>query len=225
MQHRGHIIILRPDLDQNKFEALDHFQKHKADYEQLREKFTFINPKNYRGTGRNHFDGNPFYIDNGILQMWPETNLQTVDNLEARKLFTTYEEANTPQDAEDDLTFFSLEEMQNIYKLIDNKTDFEILEIIQNEEEMTDKTIGFDIGYIGGDFFSAIADTAIKPFGHPPDFDNMIDIVEHLKKLNDNVLFDNFKDAEMYRQTYLSKEWAEKEMYEGQITTIQIRTI
>ena len=225
MQHRGHIIILRPDLDQKKFEALDHFQKQKADYELLREKFTFINPLNYRGTGREHFDGNPFYIDKGILKMWPETNLQTIDNLEARKLYATYEETNTPQDTDDDLCFFSLEEMQNVYKLIDNKADFEILEIIQNKEVTTDKTIGFDVGYIGGDFFSAIADTAIKPMFHPPDFDDMDDIVGHLKKLNDKVLFDTFEDAKIYRQAYLSKEWAEKEMYEGQITIIQIRTV
>ncbi len=49
MQHRGHILILRPDLDQKNFEALDHFQKHKADYKKLREKFTFINPKIIEG--------------------------------------------------------------------------------------------------------------------------------------------------------------------------------
>jgi len=225
MQHRGHIIILRQDLDQNNCEALDHFQKHKADYEQLRTKFNFINPINYRGTGREHFDSNPFYIDNGILKMWPETNIQAFDNIEARKLFATYEEANTPQDTDDDLCFFSLEEMQNIYKLIDNKTDYEILEIIQNEEVTTDRTIGFDIGYIGGDFFSAIADTAIKPMWHPPDFDDINDIIKHLKKLNDNVLFDTFEEAKIYRQAYLSKEWAEKEMYEGQIIIIQIRTV
>ena len=58
-----------------------------------------------------------------------------------------------------------------------------------------------------------------------PDFDDMNDIIEHLKKLNGKVLFDTFDDAENYRQTYLTKKWAEKEMYEGQITTIQIRTV
>lgn len=60
---------------------------------------------------------------------------------------------------------------------------------------------------------------------HPPDFDNMDDITEQLRKLNEYCLFDNFKDAKAFRELYLTKNWAEKEMSEGQITVIQIRTI
>lgn len=60
---------------------------------------------------------------------------------------------------------------------------------------------------------------------HPPDFEDMNDIVEHLKQLNHNCLFNSLDQAQTYRQLYLTKEWGEKEMYEGQITTIQIRTI
>jgi hypothetical protein len=123
----------------------------------------------------------------------------------------------------DDLCFYSLEEVKSVYDLIENRADYEILEIIENEVEITDKTIGFDIGYIGGDFFSAIADTAIKPMWHPPDFDDMSDITEPLRKLNEYCLFDNFTNAKTFRELYLAKEWAEKEMYEGQITIIQIR--
>ena len=223
--HSGHIIILRPDLDQSKFESLDHFQKHKDDYDKLREHFSFINPNNYRGTGRTHFDGNPFYIDKGVLLSWPDTNTNSFDNLEARKLFAKYEDANTPIDTLDDLPFYSLQEMQDVFELIDNKEHYEILKISENKESISDKTLGFDIGYIGGDFFSAIADVAIKPLWHPPDFYDMEDIVIHLKCLNQFCLFDTYEKAKAYRQTYLSKEWGEKEMSEGQITIIQIETI
>ena len=223
--HSGHIIILRPDLDQLKFESLDHFQKHKDYYNKLREHFSFINPNNYRGTGRTHFDGNPFYIDKGVLLSWPDTNTNSFDNLEARKLFAKYEDSNTPIDTLDDLTFYSLQEMQDVFELIGNKRDYEILRISENKKTVSSKTIGFDIGYIGGDFFSAIADVAIKPLWHPPDFDDMEDIVQHLKCLNQFCLFDTYEKAKAYRKTYLSKAWGEKEMSEGQLTTIQIETI
>jgi hypothetical protein len=223
--HSGYIIILRPDLDQSRFEVLDHFQKHKQDYKQLRQHFSFIDPNNYRGTGRTHFDGNPFYFDKGILLSYPDTNTNSFDNLEARKLFAKYEDTNTPIDTLDDLPFYSLEEMQNVYDLIENKQDYEILKISENKEIPSDKTLGFDIGYIGGDFFSAIADVAIKPLWHPPDFDDMEDIVQHLKCLNQFCLFDTYERAKAYRQTYLSKEWGEKEMSDGQITIIQIENV
>jgi hypothetical protein len=78
---------------------------------------------------------------------------------------------------------------------------------------------------MGGDFFSAIADTAVKPMWHPPDFDDMQDIITHLKKLNEYCLFPTFQDAKDHRELYLAKAWGEKEMYEGEITIIQIRTV
>jgi hypothetical protein len=223
--HSGYIIILRPDLDQLRFEALDHFQKHKEEYKQLRQHFSFINPNNYRGTGRTHFDGNPFYFDKGVLFSYPGTDLNSFDNLQARKLFARYEDINTPIDTLDDLPFYSLEEMQNVYELIDNKQDYDILKISENKETSSDKTLGFDIGYIGGDFFSAITDVALKPLWHPPDFEDMKDIVQHLKCLNQFCLFDTYERAKAYRQTYLSKQWGEKEMWGGQITIIQIEKV
>ena len=225
MQHHGHTIILRPDVDQKNFEALDHFQKHKSDYEQLRAKFNFINPLNYRGTGREHFDGNPFYFDNGVLHSYPHSNIQTFDNIEARKLFALVEETNTPKETLDDLPFYSLKEMQKVFELINNKQDYEILEISEHKEIVSTKTLGFDIGYIGGDFFSAIADVAIKPMWHPPNFDDMEDIQQQLTRLNKFCLFDTYEQASLYRQIYLTKEWGEKEMTDGQITIIQIETV
>jgi hypothetical protein len=225
-RHSGHIIILKPDLDLNKYEQLDFVQKNITHLTRLREILRFIKPESYRGTGREHFEPSRFWIDdNGILQDWQDSNPDAYKNAEAKKQLAIYEDRNTPTDTLDDLCFFSLDEMRSVYDLIENKADYEILEIIENEEETTNKTIGFDIGYIGGDYFSAIADTAIKPMWHPPDFDDMDDITEVLKKLNKHCLFDKFTDAKAYREVYFTKEWGEKEMHEGQITIIQMRTI
>jgi hypothetical protein len=183
----------------------------------------FIEPTNYRGTGRMFFDGSPFWVnDNGELAQWDKTDLMSYDSLQARQMFAKLEDAITPQDTLDDLCFFTLNEMQSVYDLIENKDDYEIVEFLESEEEVKSTTLGFDVGYLAADY-SVIADTAIKPMWHPPDFDDMQDIVEHLKKLNEHCLFQTLQQAKDFRDLYLTKEWGEKEMHDGQITTIQVR--
>lgn len=225
-KHRGHIIILKPNLDLNEYEQLNFVQKNKTNLTRLREILNFIKPENYRGTSRKHFTSAPFCVDdNGILQDWQDSNPDAYKNSEAKKQLAIYEGINTPKDIINNLCLCSLDEIRSVYDLIENKADYEILEIIENEIEITDKGIGFDIGYMGGDFFSAIADAAVKPMWHPPDFDDMQDIIIHLKKLNEHCLFPTFQDAKDYRELYLAKAWGEKELYEGEITIIQIRTV
>jgi hypothetical protein len=113
--------------------------------------------------------------------------------------------------------------MHDVYELIDNKDDYEIIEMIEKESITNSKTLGFDVGYLSSDY-SVIADVAIKPMWHPPDFEDMQDIIQQLTKLNKVCLFSTLEDAEEYRRLYLAKPWAEKESYEGQITTVQIGT-
>jgi hypothetical protein len=225
MSRSGHIIILRPDLDKRKYETTDYMQKNLEHLDRLRKLLDFIDSSKYRGTGREPFSSAPYLFDadKGVMEHWETADLTTYDSLQARQLFAKLEEANSPKDTLDDLCFFSLTDMQSVYDLIDDKEKYEIIEFIENEAVTNFKTLGFDVGYLAADY-SVIADTAIKPTWHPPDFDDMQDIIEHLKKLNEHCLFPTFQDAKDYRELYLTKIWGEKEMYDGQITTIQIRT-
>jgi hypothetical protein len=225
MNRSGHIIILRPDLDIKKYEAADFIQKNFEHLDRLRKLLNFINPSNYRGTGREFFSSAPYFFDTdkGLLEHWETADLTTYDSLLARQLFAKLEETNTLKDTFDDLCFFTLADMQSVYDLIDDKEKYEIIQFIENEAIINPKTLGFDVGYLAADY-SVIADTGIKPTWHPPDFDDMQDIIKHLKKLNEHCLFPTFQDAKDYRELYLTKTWGEKEMYDGQITTIQILT-
>jgi len=200
-------------------------QKNVELLDRLRKLLNFINPSNYRGTGREFFSSAPYFFDadEGIMKHWDTADLKTYDSLLARQQFAKLEEANTPQDTLDDLCFFSFADMQSVYDLIDDKEKYEIVEFIENETTTNSKTLGFDVGYLAADYL-VIADTAIKPTWHGPDFDDMQDIVEHLKQLNEHCLFPTLQQANSYRELYLTKSWGEKEMYEGQFTTIQIRT-
>ncbi len=223
MLHSGFIIILRADLDHKKYEASEFACENLENIKKLRKTLSFINTANYRGTGREQFTGEPFFYENGKLKTLTDGSLDNYNNIEARKLYAAYQEANIHKDEIKGLCFFKLKEMLDVYELIKNKTDFEVLEIIESEEQTTNKTLGFDVGYIGGDFFSAIADVAIKPRWHPPNLDDMKDIIVHLKKLNQHCLFPSLQKAKDYRTLYLTKSWAEEEAYDGKITTIQIR--
>ena len=223
MNRSGHIIILRPDLDNKNYETAVFMQKNLEHLDRLRKLLDFIDPSKYRGTGREFFSSNPYYIDKtGERFTYPEGELNGFDSLPARERFAEIEYMETTAD-ELDRTFFTLDQMQSAYALLDNKDNYEIIEFIENEADTNSKTLGFDVGYLASDY-SVIADTAIKPTWHPPDFDDMQDIIEHLKKLNEHCLFPTFQDAKNYRELYLTKTWGEKEMYDGQITTIQIRT-
>ena len=45
---------------------------------------------------------------------------------------------------------------------------------------------------------------------HPPEFDDMEDILELCNKMNDNCLFDSLKDALEFKTLYDKKDWGEK---------------
>lgn len=224
MNRNGHIILFKPAVDLAKYMDLDFYKKNIVHFEQLRNIFNFIEPNNYRGTGRMFFSSAPYFYDSdkGVMKYWNEADLSTYDNLEARQLFAKLEEENTAKDTLDDLCFFSLSDMQSVFDLIENKDHYELIEYLECESEIKPTTLGFDVGYLAADY-SVIADTAIKPMWHPPDFDDIQDIVEHLKKLNEHCLFSTLRHAKDFRKLYLTKDWGEKEMYDGQITTIQVR--
>lgn len=154
MNRSGHIIILKPELDLKQYESLDHVKKNSDHLKRLRKILNFIKPEIYRGTGREHFDSSPFWVnDKGILEDWQDSDHKAYRNSDAKKQLAIYEDKNTPNYTLDDLCFYSLDEMKTVFELIKNKADYEILEIIENEETTDDRTIGFDVGYIGVTFF------------------------------------------------------------------------
>ena len=97
--------------------------------------------------------------------------------------------------------------------MVDKKSNYEIIEVLFDTPEVTDKTLGFDIGNNFGDY-SIIADTAVIPLWHPPDFDDYNDIKELLRKLNINCLFSIYSLAQKYLETYNNKTWGEKDDFD-----------
>lgn len=108
-----------------------------------------------------------------------------------------------------------------IFKLLETPGQYEVIEVSEQKEKAKN-TIGFDIGW--DSFYSIIADTVITPIWHPPDIDKLDKLIEFLKCLNSNCLFNSYDDAQKFSSFYRTQDWAEKE--NGYVfKIIQIRDI
>jgi hypothetical protein len=123
--------------------------------------------------GDNIFDPSPFFANkDGQPQVWPDSNISHFGSLGARKRFAHLEKAYIEQAPVDDLYFYTLMQMKEVYGLIEDKDNYEIIHFIECFAETNDKTLGFDVGFLA-DHYSVIADAAIKPIWHPPAFNDI----------------------------------------------------
>ncbi len=207
-------IVNDSTFDLELYESLDFVEQNKNSLERLRALLNFINPQNYKGIGRITFTADPFYFNSSTGEIILSDTPKSLSEHNAAKHKLLEIEKNQNNNTRIDFYFDNIIETNSVFELLDDKTKFEKIETILEQREILPKSYGFDIGYWCGDF-SIIADTAIKPTWHPPDFDDMDDIVLQLRKLNRYCLFDNYKDALDYKEIYLSKKWAEENWYEN----------
>ena len=122
----------------------------------------------------------------------------------------------------DDDLFNSKEQALEVYKLLDSPVNYEIIYVQRHKYSKSSRTLGFDIGFWGGDHFSLIADTIIVPTWHVPIPKDYKELANRLTVLNDNLLFNSVQDAEDFRNYYKTKDWAETESEAGEFCVIQV---
>jgi len=127
---------------------------------------------------------------------------------------------------DDENAFNNVEDAVVVYNLLEDKDDYELIEVRRYEMMFSQDFLGYDIGYWGGDHFSIIANTLLVPrrdFYPEQDFDL---ILAFEKLLNKNLLFSDIKDAERYLKFYRGKTWAEtdspSEFEESEFYIIQV---
>ncbi len=212
MKDRGCIIIERTDEYLRKYFQHPDIKKFDSQIQRLRIAFDFLNYEKYQGIGKTIFDSMPYFslqdTDKEINEL--VDNPSDYDNLEARRNIAHIEFADSDfNDSENEFYFKKPSDVKHTYELIENKNRYEILSIDWGNNKISnDSTLGFDIGWLTG--YSIICDTCIAPMWHPPDFDDMKDILEFCKRLNTNCLFDNYKDALDFKELYDKKDWGEK---------------
>lgn len=121
-----------------------------------------------------------------------------------------------------DTVFIHLGTAKKILSQVENKDDYEIIKISSPEAVLNfDGFLGYDVGYFGGDGFSAICDSFIMPRWHPLAISQIDEFLSNIKSLNDNLLFPNEKLAQEFCDYYLRQDWAE-ESYENDIRVVGV---
>lgn len=147
-------------------------------------------------------------------------------NRAARQLFRRLKEPAARADdylIDDDGNLLdSLDQAQQVFSLLERPEDHEICLLRREHYEISEHTLGFDIGYWGGDHFSLIADSYVVPAWRPPPPQDQSEVKLQLSVLNKRLLFDRVAAARSFLDYYRSKAWAEKERYEGEFQIIQV---
>lgn len=208
-------IVNNSTFDLKVYENSDFAKQNKNTLEKLRALLNFIEPQHYRGIGRTSFTTDPFHLNKNTGEIITyANNKQSLNENKAAKHRLLELIKKRTDDTSTDFYFADTIELNSVFDKLDNKINFEKIATILNQTEFLPNSFGFDIGYCSGEF-SIIADVAIKPTWHLPDFDDMNDIILQLQKLNAACLFNTYQDALDYKNIYLSKKWAEENWYEN----------
>ncbi len=119
----------------------------------------------------------------------------------------------------------NLDDCLSVYNLLENKQGYEIIKTSRVNFTHSSDLLGFDIGYWGGDNFSAISDSILLPMWHPIPEHVYREVLPFSNKLNSHLLFENYSEAEEFREYYLSQDWSEKESFEGEICIQKIESV
>ena len=190
---------------------------------QLRNATPYLDPHAYRGILRDPLA--PFPSSDPKIQDLLSSP-SDASYSKAREYFYRVSIISNPEYAKDDSLdedlVESLEEAQKIRLLLENPDEFEIVFLSRKPFDFRFHTLGYDIGYWGGDHYSIICDTAIMLRWHPPSPIDFKELSEMVRPLNEHALFNSEQDAKEFRNYYLSQSWGETEDVQGEFTIIKV---
>jgi hypothetical protein len=218
-----YLIVKKPTLMKQWYSMWEQDEKFRDGIKRIRAALPFSNPENYRGISRAPLF--PFWTsDIKALREVEPSDIEV--NTAARIKMAELAEA---QPTDQDTLFVDgmlehFEQALEIYHLLDgnNKKEYEIIRITKNSVDKLKDTLGYDIGYWGGDYFSIICDCAIMPLWHPPALTDLQELAEQLQTLNGHLLFNTIAEGENFRKYYKSKSWAETESEAGEFCIIRV---
>ena len=126
---------------------------------------------------------------------------------------------------EDEDLLSTLDNAVYVHGLLDSPGEREVVSVRRLDFRQSEATLGYDVGYWGGDHYSLIADTLVAPTWHGPPDSAYAELAAVLSPLNSHLLFPTPADAAAFRSYYLTKEWAETETTEGEFCIIQVDAV
>jgi hypothetical protein len=212
----GFAIMLRNDIVVARYEATVLRPEDRVFYDSLRSVLAPHDPSHYRGFSRTPLEA-PATSDAAPLDALGGAQLEPRATHRFREILSSL-----PDEAETAHLLPSFDLALEVYARLDSPDHYEIVHLSRKELSSNQSTLGFDVGYWGGDHFSILADAAVVPTWHPPDPDSFLILRDALGTLNASFLFPSAEAARMYRAFYLTQAWAESEFYSGEFVIVRV---
>jgi len=175
----------------------------------------------YRGIRRDPLQALPS-TDPSILRVFEETGCDLRAEYAARcRFLAIVGDQSHDADFDDDL-LPDYPAAREVFSLLESPGEYEIVQLSRESFCADGDCLGFDIGYWGGDHYSIVADSAVRPVWHPPQPDCFERLARELATVNDHFLFENVEDAAHFRSYYRAQEWAETESQPDEFCIIQV---
>ena len=148
--------------------------------------------------------------DPQILRGFEDSGCDIQTDFCARLRFLELLGDDIPEDLDDDL-LPDYSAALEVFSLLQSREDYEIVQVQRAPFPCDTNCLGFDIGYWGGDHYSIICDSAVRPCWHPPQPECFDELARALSLVNEHFLFSTIEDAEQFRAYYRTQYWAETE--------------
>jgi hypothetical protein len=175
----------------------------------------------YRGSSRLPLMPLPS-LNPEILRTFEETGCDVKTEQAARRRFLALVgEEDSAGDFDEDL-LPDLAAARDVFSFLASPTEYEIVQLAREPFLVDVDCLGFDVGYWGGDHYSIICDSAVRPLWHPPQSECFDELARELKMVNESFLFPRADGAAQFRSWYRTQYWAETESRPNEFCTIQV---
>jgi hypothetical protein len=176
---------------------------------------------NYRGISRFPLQPLPS-TDPAILRSFEKTGCDEHTNYAARLHFLKILGDNLPETDFDEDLLAEYSTAAEIFLLLESPDEYEIVQLVRDPFRNDAECLGFDTGYWGGDHYSIICDSAVRPTWHPPQPESFEELAKKLSIVNEWFLFPSAQAAAEFRSYYRTQKWAETESRPDEFCIIQV---
>jgi hypothetical protein len=175
----------------------------------------------YRGSSRFPLMPLPS-LDPEILRTFEETGCDVKTEQAARRRFLALAGEDDSADDFDPDLLPDLAAARDVYSFLESPTEYEIVQLAREPFLADVDCLGFDVGYWGGDHYSIICDSAVRPLWHPPQPECFDELARELMMVNESFLFPGADGAAQFRSWYRTQYWAETELRPDEFCIIQV---
>jgi hypothetical protein len=175
----------------------------------------------YRGVARFPLMPLPS-TDPDILRSFVQSGCDVKTEYAARRCFLEMLGPDTPPGDFDEALFPDYPAAAEVFSLLESLDQFEIIQVAREPFLDNVNGLGFDVGYWGGDHYSIICDSAVRPTWHPPHRDCFDELARELRAVNESFLFPSAEAATRFRTWYRPQSWAEIESQPDEFCIIQV---